>query len=435
MGIPLGGVSTAATDTLAGLLLAALLTVAVRPPGRRVEAAVATGAAALALGLLPGALVADTLERLGPVVAFLVAILVVATVADRSGLFVAAGRWVRSSRGGRRGAVRQFGVAFALAGVVTAVLSLDATVVLLTPVVLAATRAAGRSHRPAVYACLRLANSGSLLLPVSNLTTLLALPFLSPGLRDFGTFAAITAPVTAAILAVEYVALRWCLRAEFARPAVVTAGPAPGTVREDAPWPPVPSLGVAAMLLGFVVTGPLGVDPAWVAGVAALVLALWARHRGLLTPGETVAAAQPSFALVVLALGLVVALVAQGPLGRATARLVPTTLGDDDAARFLAALGIAALATVLACLLTNLSATLLLVPLVAPLGDTAVLAALIGLNAGAGLLVSGSLANLLWQRTLAGLGVPESARALHRVSLVATPPAVFAGVLVLIWLT
>ncbi len=64
----------------------------------------------------------------------------------------------------------------------------------------------------------------------------------------------------------------------------------------------------------------------------------------------------------------------------------------------------AVLATVLAALLTNLSATILLVPMVAPLGTTAVLAALLGLNIGSGLTWTGSLANLLWRRTLVRSG-------------------------------
>ena len=65
----------------------------------------------------------------------------------------------------------------------------------------------------------------------------------------------------------------------------------------------------------------------------------------------------------------------------------------------------------LANLLTNLSATLLLLPLLAPLGGTAVLAALIGLNVGSGLTYTGSLANLLWRRSLDRLGLPPSSAA------------------------
>ena len=61
-----------------------------------------------------------------------------------------------------------------MASVVTAVLSLDATVVLLTPVVFATAYRIGVRAKPHVYACTHLANSASLLLPVSNLTNLLA---------------------------------------------------------------------------------------------------------------------------------------------------------------------------------------------------------------------------------------------------------------------
>ena len=69
-----------------------------------------------------------------------------------------------------------------------------------------------------------------------------------------------------------------------------------------------------------------------------------------------------------------------------------------------------------------------MVPLVAPLGDTAILAALIGLDAGAGLTYSGSLANLLWRRTLAGTAAATDLVTFHRRSLVTTPVVVVAAV-------
>ena len=96
-------------------------------------------------------------------------------------------------------------------------------------------------------------------------------------------------------------------------------------------------------------------------------------------------------------------------------------------------LGIAVLATALANLVTNLSATLLLVPIVAPLGSTAVLAALIGLNVGSGLTWTGSLANLLWRRTLRRHGRDPGSAAFHRVSLTLTPISLLAAVVAL-WL-
>lgn len=63
---------------------------------------------------------------------------------------------------------------FGIAAATTAVLSLDATVVLLSPVVFATASRLGAWPRPHVYACTHLANSGSLLRPVSNLINRLA---------------------------------------------------------------------------------------------------------------------------------------------------------------------------------------------------------------------------------------------------------------------
>lgn len=397
-------------DVLPSLGLIALLVVAYRHPRRRVEAGVSVAAAALALapGLLSVDQVRTTVLDLLPVVAFLVAVLVVAAVCDRAGLFAATGRLLRGGGPGRL-----LTVSLLLAAAVTAVLSLDATVVLLTPVVVAAATAGGTSSRPAAYACLRMANSASLLLPVSNLTNLLALPSLS---LTFAGFAARMAPVLVVVLVVEYVGLRLLFRRELTR------APEPAPATADVPVPVVPAVVVVAMLAGFAATSPFGVDPWWVAAAAAVALVAWGASRGLLGARDVVAAAHPEFALLVLALGVVVAAIAQGFLGEAVGHLVPASTS------FLALLGITVTAAVLANAVTNLSATLLLVPLVAPLGDTAVLAALIGLNVGAGLTLSGSLANLLWRRTLAAGGHHEPLAEFHRVSLLLTPVTLLAAV-------
>jgi arsenical pump membrane protein len=186
---------------------------------------------------------------------------------------------------------------------------------------------------------------------------------------------------------------------------------------------------VAAMLVGFAVVSPFGGQPWWASLAAAVALAVWAVRRGLARPIHLVHAAHPGFAIWVLALGVVVAGLAEGFLGDTVRDLVPgsTSLG--------ALVGIAVLATVLANVLTNLSATLLLVPVIAPLGSTAVLAALLGLNIGSGLTWTGSLANLLWRRTLQRHDRRPGSAAFHRVSLTITPVSLLAAVVMLWWTT
>jgi arsenical pump membrane protein len=406
------------SDVVVVLALGGMLGVAFGHPRGRVEvlAGLVCAGATLATGLVPADEAWAAVEQLAPVVAFLVTILVVSDVCSRAGLFVAAAQRVGRWSGGHP--VRLFTGVFVLAALVTVTLSLDATVVLLTPVVLAAGLARAVPDAPGTYACLRMANSASLLLPVSNLTNLLALPHLD---LTFTGFAVRMAPVLAVVLVVEYVGLRLLFRPQL------RAVPQPDT-DPVAPLEPFPLVVVALMLVGFAAISPFGGQPWWVSLAAAVVLAGWAVRRRLARPIRLVHAAHPGFAVWVLTLGVVVAGLSEGFLGDAVRDVVPdgTSLG--------ALLVIALTATVLANALTNLSATLLLVPMVAPLGTTAVLAALLGLNIGSGLTWTGSLANLLWRRTLSRHGVHPGSAAFHRVSLLLTPPSLLVAVVAL-WLT
>ncbi len=192
-------------DAVPAISLVALLVTAYRHPSGRTEATIGLAAAAvtLATGLLSLEQLEAELRHLGPVIAFLCTILVVAEVCSRAGVFTAAAHHVVTlSRGD---SVKLFTGVFLLAAAVTAVLSLDATVVLVAPVVVAAAVTLGLPYRPGAHACLRMANSASLLLPVSNLTNLLAMPYLA---LTFGGFALRMAPVLAVVLVVEYVVLR-----------------------------------------------------------------------------------------------------------------------------------------------------------------------------------------------------------------------------------
>jgi len=101
------------------------------------------------------------LERLLPVVVFLLAITVVAEVAERAGVFDVAGHWV--AHAGRHRA-RALWLLFALLAVgCTVLLSLDTTAVLLTPVGLAVARQVDLDARVFAVTTLWIDNTGSLL--------------------------------------------------------------------------------------------------------------------------------------------------------------------------------------------------------------------------------------------------------------------------------
>jgi arsenical pump membrane protein len=403
-------------DLVAVLALVVLLAVAFGHPRGPVEAAagVAGAAVVLATGSVGWHGAWEQTRLLLPVVVFLSAVLVVAELCAAEGVFTAVGGLV--AHAGRGSGVRMLGLTFVAAAVTTAVLSLDATVVLLTSVVATAAVGASVRERPVVHACARLANSASLLLPVSNLTNLLAVPRLP---LSFLGFAGLMAPVWLVVIAVEYVGHRWYFRADLR-----ARRPADGAV-EEAELPVVPLVVVGLMLAGFAGLSPLGVAPAWVAVVAAVVLGGYTAARRRMRPVAMLRAAHLPFAVFVLGLGVVVAGLAHSFLGDLVASVLP------DGTGLAALLLVALVATVLANLVNNLPATLLLVPLVAPLGTTAVLAALVGLGAGSGLSYTGSLANLLWRRSLLRYGSRPSAVEFHRLALLVTPPAVALGVVVL----
>jgi len=381
-------------------------------------AAVPAAVILIAAGAIPAGQATDEARRLGPVIGFLAAILVLAQLCDEDGLFRACGDWMaRASAGSPRRLLAQV---FLIASVTTAVLSLDATVVLLTPVVFATAARLEARARPHVYACTHLANSASLLLPVSNLTNLLA--FAASGLA-FGRFAALMAVPWLAAIGVEYAVFGRFFASDLNTGGISTGGrtgPGPGT-----PPPRVTLVVVALTLAGFAAASAAGVNPAWAAFTGAAVLAARALARRTVAPAALVRAADPPFLLFVLGLGIVVQAVTDNGLGQRLALLLPSGTGLP------ALLATAALAAALANVCNNLPAVLVLLPLAAPSGAGAVLAVLLGVNIGPNLTYTGSLATLLWRRIAHHHGSAPDLGEFTRLGLLTVPAALVLGVLAL----
>lgn len=393
------------------LLLAAVLAAAVLRPHGLPEVLVALPAAAVvvATGWVGADALADELERLAPVLVFLAAVLVLGHLCEREGLFASAGHWLAS---GSDGSSRRFTVSvFVLAIATTSVLSLDATVVLLTPAVLTAARHARLPARPPVYSVGHLANSSSLLLPMANLTNLLAIGASGLTLVEFAGLMA--APFVVVVLW-EWLVIRGYFSRELAehseeRPA------------EPLELPIFAVVVLGATLVGFVASSFAGVEPYWVAVAGAVVLGCHTLLRGRTGPAGVLRAVDLPFLGFVIGLAVVVRSVVDSGAGSFVVDLAP----DDDT--FAALLGFAVLAMVLANVVNNLPALLILLAPAVAVGPLAVLAVLIGVNVGPNLTYPGSLATLLWRRVIEESGTTVSLRRFTTLGLLSVPAQVVLG--------
>jgi arsenical pump membrane protein len=364
--------------------------------------AAAAGALCVLTGLLPRA---DAYQvavlRGAPVLGFLVAVTVLAELADRAGVFDVAAGWC--SRVARGSTVRLYVLVAALGAVTTTVMSLDTTAVLLTPVVLSLAARLRIRVEPFALLAVWIANAASLLLPVSNLTNLLAVQREALSTVEFSRRMAAPAVATVAV-AVAYLAVvyRRDLRGRYDAPA---AAP---------PRDPV-TLRVSAVACLVIAPGVLAGIPPWVAAsvsaLAALVVTAARDHSALrwtLVPWRLV--------LLPLGLFLVVATVAK----HGGTQLISSLIGHHT-------LTTATVAAGAGNLLNNLPTYLAIEPAI-PNGDTTgLLAVLIGTNAGPMILLWGSLATLLWRDRCRARGVVIPARTFALIGLGGVPLVVLVG--------
>lgn len=368
------------------------------------------GAVAMASGELPPADALALGGRVAPVLGFVVAITVVAVLAADAGLFdrlatVAA----RAARG--RGAVLWLLVAL-LATASTVFLSLDTTAVLLTPVVVTLARRVGLSPVPFAMTTVWLANTASLLLPVSNLTNLLAVsgPALADGYAGRSWLPALVAVlVPLAVLAVVH---RAALVHRFEVPVMRRPeDPVLFRVSAVAVGLLVPALAVGEQVLGV---------PVWVPAAAAALLLVAA--AALRRPASLSVRMLP-VPLVVFVCGLFLAVAALGRLGVTDALAAAAGTGADAPAL----LRLAAVGTATANLADNLPAYLALEP--AAGSAPRLLALLVAVNAGPLITPWASLATLLWHGRLASMGVHVSWFRFAALGLVAAPLTVVLATL------
>ena len=367
------------------------------------------GLVAVATGLLPLADAAALWDRVWPILLFVVGVTVVTEFAAEAGVFTQVAQ-LTARWGGGRGWLLWL-LVVVVAALSTVFLSLDTTAVLLTPVVIVLARHAGLNPLPFALTTVWMANAGSLLLPVSNLTNLLAQHAM--GDPTPAAFAALmAAPAVVAMIVPMIVVFLVARRSLLVRYS---------TGEEERIGDPVlfwVSAAVVVALLPLLVSG----IPVWIpacAGALVLLAVFLVRRRSVIRFGLV------PWQLVLLASGLflfIEALHANG-LGALLARVSGT--GEDP----LALLRLSITGMVGANAVDNLPAYLALEPAA---GSPVRLAALlIGVNAGPLITPWASLATLLWHQRLTSFDVEIRWRRYILLGAIVAPVTVVLATLAL----
>jgi arsenical pump membrane protein len=361
--------------------------------------AVAGAVLLVSLGLLPVGDAMAGMRKGVDVYLFLTGMMLIAELARREGLFDwMAALAVEHAQGSPQ---RLFLLVYAVGTVVTVLLSNDATAIVLTPAVYAATRAAGATPLPYLLVCAFIANAASFVLPISNPANLVVygahMPHLAEWLRQF------LLPSIASIVATYFVlrvALRRALKEEHLerkvpRPVLSHGG-------KLTAW------GIAAIGVVLISASALDVQlglPTFLCGAVTASLVLMLSRQSPLPLVKDIA-----WGVLPLVAGLFImveALIRTGVIAKLSALLHEAVA--QSAARAMWEVGIVtAIATNIA---NNLPVGLVAGSVAAAnhLPPAIKGAILVGVDLGPNLSVTGSLATILWLVALRREGLEVSA--------------------------
>lgn len=355
---------------------------------------------------------------------FLTGMMVLSEVARLHGVFDwLAEHAMEQARGSR---LRLFTLVYGVGTAVTALLSNDATAVVLTPAVLAVVRRGRMSPMPYLFACAFTANAASFVLPISNPANLVVfdghLPSLALWLRTF------LLPAVVAIVG-TFALLYWHNRKALA--GTVDDGTRP--VRLNAKGR-IAALGIlfsALFLLLISAAGrPLG-PPTCAAALLVLLVVSAKDFRSMVR-----AVREISWGVLPLVASLFVLVEALNDAGAKP--LTVAALHSIAGWPPVAGAAAAALGTGLAAnILNNLPVGLIGAGAVQAAGASSLLhaAVLLGIDLGPNLSVSGSLATVLWLIALRREKIEVSAGRFLRAGLFVMPPVLLLAVLALVLTT
>ncbi|MGH2461895.1 MAG: ArsB/NhaD family transporter [Chloroflexota bacterium] len=416
------------TDLLTlGVLLSVVAALVLRPGGLSEGIAAVVGAGVtLVLGTAsPADVWRGTVETAG-VLVFLVAMMLIALVAEEAGCFDwAASRAVALSRGSGR---LLFLNLYLLGALVTIFLSLDVTAIMLAPIVCALVRRARLSPLPYVLGCAYVANTASLFLPVSNLTNMLVYSLLKV---PFWTFARLMTLPNLAAMAVNLLVFLVIFRRQIPLSFSVSASTWPSLGKPASRW--IQGIGLGCVVIGLLVAGALALPLYLPALVGALILTPIAVLRRDVAPRRLLKGVAWSLPFFVIGMYTVIVAADRAGLRGLWSGLLASSREADLGSLLSIAFG----SGVGANLFNNIPMSLVVITGLTAMPGSAALplsfASLIGTNVGPNVTVFGSLATILVLNAARRYDISISPVQYFRIGALTTPLMVLAATVAL-WL-
>jgi arsenical pump membrane protein len=369
----------------------------------------------------------ETISQGKEVLLFLLALMLFSALLDQSGFFEWAA--IHAARAANGSCRKLFRNVFLIGALITAFLSLDTTAIILTPIVLSFIHRLKLQAKPFVIACAFVSNTGSLLLPVSNLSNLL---FQNAFQISFSSFALHMVAVQIIAVALNY----WIFVGLFANSMPKTYEqnlPVASSIIKDAAYFRGALVALTLVLVGYFFGPQAHIQPYIVAtcgcGMLA-ILGLWRRQLDLAKVSRDV-----SWSLFPFVIGLFVVMRGVENLGLAkTLASWLALIGDNS---FWQIIANAFAAGIGSNLINNIPMSLLSISVLKQLhlaGNTSQFGALLGCNLGPNLTIVGSLATMLVINAARKRGEDVGAWDFFKAGIIVTPVLLLACSICL-WLT
>lgn len=371
--------------------------------------------------LIPSQAATSAVKQGWNVYLFLAGMMVLAEMAREEGVFdwMASGAAARA----RNSPARLFFLVYCVGVVVTALLSNDATAVVLTPAVLAVVRRVRvEDPKPYLFACALVANAASFVFPISNPANLVVYGKQLPALREW---LAIYAGAAGVSIVVTLLALWWISRRSLR--VTMRKDSAPASLGSSGRLALAGLIVAAVVLIGAsAMDVPLGL-PTFLAGAVALAIVTLRERDMVMRVARGV-----SWSVLPLVAGLFVIVAALERAGLLNAGLAGynALAGHASwAARYVAAFAVAVVSNGM----NNLPVALMGGAIVEHAGQATPMAhaILVGVDLGPNLSVTGSLATILWLIAIRRDGVEITAWEFLKVGAVVMPLALAASVVAL----